>query len=195
MVRSNADPEEIGSLHLIEHSFKGSSFKKDLFLHNAADRDDSTFLVIDIVSEWETMLSDHLDLGFYVMNSTSILNMDGLVNFLLQLNDSPKEALMRCQRKDSEMKQLAGIVIDNVSYLSYDSNSYSVLVKTLKMLRNTFGCWLITTSYGLEYYNGVENAMAPQHRSGSLTRVPVNFTNEMDAIIIRDTDSTARLCS
>lgn len=187
------DPGKLRFLHLIEHSFKGSAFKRELFLHCCGESSESTVLVIDIVSEWETMLCDCN--GFYVMNSTSILNMDGLVNYLLQLNESPRDALMRCRRKDSESKQLAGIVIDNISYLSHDANSYNLLIKTLKMLRKTFGCWILTVSYGLEFYNGVENALASQHRSPSLTRVPPGFTSEMDAIIIRDTDSTARLCS
>ncbi|QLQ80791.1 hypothetical protein HG537_0E01460 [Torulaspora globosa] len=163
-------------------------------MHCCGNRSDLTFLVVDIVSEWETMLYD-CNMGFYVMNSTSIHNMEGLVNFLLQLNESPREALMRCRIKDSQSKQLAGIVIDNISYLSHDVNSYNLLIRTLKMLRNTFGCWILTVSYGLEYYNGVENALASPHRAGSLTRVPLGYTNEMDAMIIRDTDSTARLCS
>lgn len=156
--------------------------------------DESNILVIDIVSEWRHILDEYKDMGVYVMNSTSILNMNGLINYLLQLNESPQEALRRCQRKDTLLKQLGGIIIDNISYLSHDSTSYNMLTKTLKMLRNTFGCWIITISYGLEYYNGVENSTAPLYRSGSLTRLPMNYTNEMDAIIIRDTDSTARLC-
>lgn len=193
MVRSSVDPGNLGFVHLIEHSFKASVFKKDLFLHCAAGGDESSYLIIDIVSEWEKMLDDQQQLPLYVMNSTSILSMDGLVNFLLQLNESPGKALKRCRREDSQTKQLAGIVIDNISYLSQDTNSYNLLIKTLKMLRKTFGCWILTVSYGLEYYNGVENALASTNRSGAPTRVPPSFTNEMDAVIIRDTEAMGRL--
>lgn len=191
----DAPTKPVALLHLIEHSFRTSTFKRDLFLRCAGERDDSTVLVIDIVSEWKTLLQDHRDAGVHIMSSTSVLTFDGLIGFLLQLNESPREALKRCQRRDSTSKQLAGIVIDNVSYLAQDPGSYTLLLRALKMLRNTFGCWIITVSYGLEFYNGVENSTAPLYRSGSLTRVPVSYTNEMDAMIIRDTDSSARLCS
>lgn len=185
----------MGLLHMIEHSFKSSKFKRDLFLQCAGDSEDSSVLVVDIVSEWKNLLKDHQDVGVHVMSSTSILNFEGLISFLLQLIESPSEALKRCQRRDSLSKQLGGIVIDNVSYLAHDPSSYTLLLRTLKMLRNTFGCWIITISYGLEFYNGVENSTASLYKSGPLTRIPISYTNEMDAMIIRDTDSTARLCS
>lgn len=194
LVTTDNELKPVGLLHLIEHSFKTSTFKRDLFLKCAGDRNDSSILVIDIVSEWKSLLRNY-DVGVHVMSSTSILNIDGLISFLLQLNESPREALKRCQRRDSLSKQLSGIVIDNVSYIVHDPGSYNLLLRTLKMLRNTFGCWIITISYGLEFYNGVENSTASLYRSGSITRVPISYTNEMDAMIIRDTDSSARLCS
>lgn len=188
--------EKIGFLHLIEHEFKITKFKKDLFTHCTTSNGSSQFstLVIDVISEWNNLLENNKVMRAHYMNSTSILNMDGLINFLLQLNESPQEALKRCQRKDTLSKQLGGIIIDNITYLTHDTTSYNLLLRVLKMLRNTFGCWIMTISYGLEYYNGVENSTVHAHKSGLLTRLPMTYTNEMDAIIIRDTDSTARLC-
>lgn len=188
--------DKIGFLHLIEHEFKITRFKKELFTHCTTPNGSSPFstLVIDVISEWNTLVMDNRLLGAHYMNSTSILNMDGLINFLLQLNECPQEALKRCQRKDILSKQLGGIIIDNISYFTHDTTSYNLLIKVLKMLRNTFGCWIMTIGYGLEYYNGVENSTIHAHKSGLLTRLPMTYTNEMDAIIIRDTESTARLC-
>lgn len=180
-------------MHLIEHDFKLSTFKRQLFLTSKSDSK-CTILLIDVISVWREFLNQSNSNELFVMNSISILSMDGLLNFLLHLSESPQEALKRCHVRDSFDKQLGGIIIDNISYFTHDSTSYSLLIKILKLLRETFGCWVITTSYGLEYYNGVENATSPLYKSGSLTRLPVSYTNEMDAVLIRDTDSQARLC-
>ncbi|EDO15582.1 hypothetical protein Kpol_483p1, partial [Vanderwaltozyma polyspora DSM 70294] len=101
------------------------------------------------------------------MNSNSILTMDRLINFLIQLNESPIEAFKKCQFVGKSSQQLSGIIIDNISYFTHDNNengiqnaskAYNNLLKILKLLRKNFGCWIMTISYGMEYYDGVENS-------------------------------------
>lgn len=185
--------KEIAFLHVIEHDFKLSTFKKQLYL-NCKSNGNSTILLIDILSAWKEFINSTND-ELFVMNSLSIMTMDGLVNFLLHLNESPLYALKRCQKRDSFDKQLSGIIIDNISYFAHDPTSYGLLLKVLKLLRKTFGCWIITISYGLEYYNGVENATSQLYKGGSQTKIPTGYINEMDVVLIRDTDSSARISS
>lgn len=200
--------DEVGLLHVIEHGFRISTFKDTLLRHSiVAGAEESSILVIDILSVWRSHLlrleedENFSKVGVFYMNSTAILTMENLINFLLKLNESPAEALMRCQLQGNYSQQLAGIVIDNISYFTHDastvqnSSSYNVFLKVLKMLRKTFGCWIITVSYGIEYYDGVENTTKHLNRAGSLTRLPISYTSEMDAILIRDTESSARFCS
>lgn len=154
--------------------------------------DGSSVLVIDIVSEWREVIQESSQ-GVHYMNSASICNMEGLQNFLMQLQASPVEALQRCLFRDRLNKQISGIIIDNLSYLAHDLSSYSVLIKILKQLRQTYGCWILTIGYGLEYYDGIENSTSTPNRTGALTKLPTSYTNEMDLIILRETSDQARI--
>lgn len=187
-------PGQVAFCHLIEHSFKFTPFKRRLWSEcvKCSINEGSSILVIDVVSEWRDVIREaHVDVHY--MNSTSILTMEGLQNFLTQLNTSPEEALKRCYLRDRLDKQIGGIIIDNLSYFTHDMTSYAALLKILKQLRQSFGCWVLTISYGLEYYNGVENSTATSNRGGALTRLPASYTSEMDAVILRETAQFGRL--
>ncbi|CAR26335.1 hypothetical protein ZYGR_0H01440 [Zygosaccharomyces rouxii] len=191
-------PSCIGShcvsfVHLIEHNFKFTPFKRQIWNQciECSVNDGSSILVIDIISEWKKIIQENSQ-GVHYMNSTSICNMEGLQNFLMQLQASPLEALQRCLIKDRLDKQISGIIIDNLSYLAHDLSSYSALIKILKQLRRTFGCWILTIGYGLEYYDGVENSTSTPNRTGALTKLPASYINEMDVIILRETADRGR---
>lgn len=185
---------------MIEHDFKISDLKRRFVLENLPETN-GKILVIDIISIWYDTLKDHkIKDKFYYMNSNSLLTMDGLICFLVQLNESPKIALTRCHndfRVTEFNESLCGIVIDNLSYLKQiDNKSLNILWKILNMLSKSYGCWIMTTSYGIEYYQGIENSF---NRNNNLkkkliypTLLPASYLSEMDCIILRETGSKGR---
>lgn len=184
----------VSFIHLIEHGFKFTPFKRQIWDQcvDSSIKDDSSVLIIDPISEWKKVAQKTPN-GVHYMNSTSICNMDGLQSFLMQLQTSPLDALRRCHIQDRPDKQISGIVIDNLSYLAHDMSSYNALIKILKQLRRTFGCWIFTIGYGLEYYDGIENSTSTPNWKGVLTKLPASYTNEMDLIILRETNYSGRI--
>lgn len=192
--------------HLIEHDFRLSAYKRELIQQSiVSSNNHQAILIIDIISVWKSFIQEEKVNGggpVFYMNSSSMLTIDGLINFLLQLNESPKEALKRCMNYQDKYLhcQLAGIVIDNVSYLQWSNinslTKFNLLFKILNILRSNFGCWIISISYGLEFYNGIENKGSfTSNTSMKLnypTYIPINYLNEMDAIVLRETDFKSR---
>ena len=173
-------------------------------------------LVIDVISVWKRHVQRHPE-RYYYLNRPIVLTLDGIIKFLAELNESPREALKRCQNFNSTSDtdsddnddfnyQLSGIVIDNISYLMQRSKSVGnvnntqkslmLLLRCLNMVSRNFGCWYITISYGLEYYSGIEMSFRTVGSVGGAnsypTLVPMNFLNEMDAVILRETEYGAR---
>lgn len=214
----------IRGLHLLEHSFKLTVFKTQLLDLNTTqsnlnerptDKSKCKVLVIDVISVWRHHVERHPE-HYYYLNNSSVLTLDGIIKFLAQLNESPREALRQCRNfnstsdsgsRDSNFNyQLSGIVIDNISYLVQRSKnvgnandtqkSLMLLLRCLNMVSRNFGCWYITISYGLEYYSGIEMSFRTVSTvSGTKsypTLVPMNFLNEMDAVILRETEYGAR---
>ncbi|CCD27101.1 Psy3p NDAI_0J02090 [Naumovozyma dairenensis CBS 421] len=218
---------KVALAHLIEHEFKLTTFKKKLLIDlitipNHEKNGKNSYLIIDISSTWKQYLIELFDrennqtnftTSINYMNSFSILNMDGLINFLMQLNGSPIDALKRCQQYPStssdsiDQYQLSGIIIDNLSYISSSSSSststFPLLLKLLKLLRKSFGCWIFTTSYGISYYKGIENSLESSPSSSSIhlqqhskklpTYFPESFINGMDMILLHETELKSRI--
>ena len=195
---SNTDNDKphIGLLHLIEHDFKMSNFKKQLFNHLTTSN--ASYLIIDITSTWKRFLlsSSSASASLMYMNSTSILSFEGLINYLVQLNDHPTTALQRSLSINNEPLQLtlplSGIIIDNLSYLPQDPPQFKILTNILKLLRKSLGCWIMTTSYGLEYNQGIENTISTS-ASNSNTYIPLNYTKEMDIVLLHERDLRSRI--
>ncbi|SCU94322.1 LAME_0F07008g1_1 [Lachancea meyersii CBS 8951] len=188
----------IGFLHVIEHSFRVSAFKQSLLSRLVEKSPNQSFvLVMDLISCWNGTLPElqQDEKAVAYLNSPSLLNFDSLINFLVQLNESPQDALSRCQTPVSLQYQLAGIFIDNISYYTHDHASYDLLLKVLRMLRATYGCFIVTVGYGLEFYNGVERALVePSHLTYEIpTRLPILYVKNMDCILSRDTETDARV--
>ncbi|SCU88720.1 LADA_0E11716g1_1 [Lachancea dasiensis] len=187
----------IAFLHLIEHTFKVSTFKLNLLKKLVQSSPSQSFvLIIDVMSCWHELIPSLSveDRSAVYMNSSSLLHFDALVNFLSQLNENPPEALSRCQSPVNMQHQLAGIVIDNISYYTHDSASYDLLFKLLRMLRKKYGCYTVTVGYGLEFYNGVEQQqpLAPSQGYDIPTRLPMSYVKNMDCVVLRETDELAR---
>lgn len=188
--------ENVGYLHLIEHRFVLSTFKSKLVRQILEQLPSQTAtLIVDIVSGWKefstTICIDEKQI-FY-MNSPSLLHFDTLINFLVQLNEDPEEALRRCSSGYSVDLQLATIVLDNISYYTHDNASYDLLFKVLRMLRQNYGCAVVTVGYGLEYYDGVEKYSESRQSFDIPTRLPMSYVKNMDCVLVRDTDSSARV--
>ncbi|SCV05923.1 LANO_0H18162g1_1 [Lachancea nothofagi CBS 11611] len=187
----------IGFLHLIEHGFRVSAFKQKMMQRLVeASPNQSFVLIIDVVSCWDRYLStlNREDKNVTYMNSASLLHFESLINFLVQLNESPKEALSRCQNASTLQYQLAGIVIDNISYYTHDGASYELLFKVLRMLRAKYGCFVMTVGYGLDFYSGVEQQLSSVRQSYDIpTRLPMSYVKNMDCVLLRDTDKDARV--
>ncbi|CCE61764.1 hypothetical protein TPHA_0B00920 [Tetrapisispora phaffii CBS 4417] len=150
--------------------------------------------------------TENNEVGVYYLNSSDILNMEGILKFFSKLNENPIETLEKyCHfpKTVNFKQQLSGIIVDNISYFAHDNHMniqqntahYSTLLNMFKTLRKTFGCWVISVSYGMEFYDGVELSTSSIYRSGSHTRVPINYTSGMDTILLRDTESTGRFCN
>ncbi|CEP60442.1 Psy3p LALA0_S01e10990g [Lachancea lanzarotensis] len=187
-----------GFLHLIEHSFTPTTFKEELLTRLVDNCPDQSFiLVIDLISCLKPLLSqlqlDDKDVAY--LNSASLVNFDSLINFLVQLNESPQDALSRCRKQVSLQYQLAGIVIDNISYYTHDAASYDLLFKVLRLLRARYGCCIVTVGYGLEFYNGVEKGLAETSVQPYEipTRLPISYVKNMDCVLLRDTETVARV--
>ncbi|SCU84408.1 LAFA_0D09802g1_1 [Lachancea sp. 'fantastica'] len=197
----NQDAQKLkpaGFLHLIEHNFGPSALKKTLLTRLVKTCPDQSFiLVIDVISCWKPFLSqlELEDKDVAYLNTASLLHFDSLINFLVQLNESPQDALSRCQKRVSLQYQLAGIVIDNISYYTHDAASYDLLFKVLRLLRARYGCYIVTVGYGLEFYNGVEKGLADisAQPCDIPTRLPISYVKNMDCVLLRDTDTIARV--
>ena len=191
------------SLHLIEHDFRISELKRRLLLDNieaGSDTEPHRVLIIDTASIWQdTVLNDSRfrDRVCYV-NCPEVLTSEGLVAFLSQLNTAPRQALARChpQTRPASLEfRLRGIVIDNVSYLDPRGHgSATVLLRLLRALQTTYGCWFATVSYGLEFYAGVGRAFPLQTSQSQLypTMFPIGYLNEMDCVLLRETQTVGR---
>ena len=184
------------SLHLIEHDFRISDLKRRFLLDNLpGDGEPGRVLLIDTASIWQdTALRDprFRDKVWY-LNTAEVLTTEGLVSFLSQLNAYPKRALAKCHG-DTDGR-LHGIVIDNVSYLDPRAHgSATVLLKLLRVLQSTYGCWFATVSYGLEFYEGVGKAFSQQTSQSQLypTMFPIGYLNEMDCVVLRETQVVGR---
>ncbi|EJS42603.1 psy3p [Saccharomyces arboricola H-6] len=196
----NLIPEEqeakLGFLHIIENDFKPSVILQKL-ADNAAD--EGKVLIIDIVSLWsQVKRRKH---GVIYMNSLSCINLTGLITFLELLYDSPMDALRRCQVNDFNF-QLRGIVIDNLSFLNFENDSnydvinlskFEKLYKVLRKLRDFLGCWIITKSFAMEFYNGIENTLVDKWSmkdKGSVaqypTKLPQSYMKGMDLIVYKE---------
>lgn len=194
---------KLGHIHVVEHSFRLSKVKKKLITTNL-DENSGLILLIDVISCWKQFARSLVNNGQSIayLSSASLCQFDGLLNFLGQLIDSPDEALKRCIFTDSYsysclQQPLTGIIIDNLSYYQTPvaMREFSALQKMLKSLRSTFGCWTMTTSYGLEYYNGVEGGTSSLYTSSgtSFTRLPVSYIKDTDLVLMRDTEDTYHL--
>lgn len=199
LVDDNGTPlEPIGFLHIIEHRFLLSEFKSALLtrlLHNLEPQ--SSILLVDVLSVWKQYISRFNDVGkcIHYMNTASVVHFDTLINFLLQLNESPSDALARCKGNvQSTSYQLSGIVIDNISYFTHDGASYNLLYKLLKMLRKNYGCFIVTIGYGLEYYEGIELSLGGSTQYLDIpTRLPMSYVKNMDCVLLRDSEESARV--
>lgn len=181
-------------VHLVEHNFKLTDAKIQLLERNMGD---GIIIIVDVISCWKRYCKGKARTCY--MNSASTLHLEGVINFLSQLIEYPQEALKRCQDTDVDVTSMTiqGIVIDNLSYYQTPSTSlrdFNILYKLLKTLRTTYGCWSLTTSYGLEYYNGVEALTAASYNSGtSYTKIPQSYIKEMDTVIVRDTPTSMHI--
>ena len=193
---STEQESQLGFLHIIE-----SDFKPSVVLQRLVDctTGEGKILIIDIVSLWSQQKQRQH--GVIYMNSLSCINITGLIVFLELLYDSPTEALRRCQIDDFNF-QLRGILIDNLSFLNFESdNNYDVinlskfekLFKILRKLREFLGCWIITKSFPTDFYNGIENTLADKwsiKRKGGVTqyptKLPESYMKGMDVIIYKE---------
>lgn len=187
---------QLGFLHVIENDFKPSTILQKLVGDTA---DDGKILVIDIVSLWSQQKQRQN--GMIYMNSVSCINITGLITFLELLYDSPMDALRRCQVDDFNF-QLRGIMIDNLSFLTFENDhNYDVinlskfekLLKILRKLRDFLGCWIITKSFPMEFYNGIENTLVDKwsiKRKGGVaqypTKLPDSYMEGMDLIVYKE---------
>ncbi|CCF56046.1 hypothetical protein KAFR_0A06110 [Kazachstania africana CBS 2517] len=168
---------ESQSLHLIEHSFRKSKFKEQLVSNNFEH-----IIIIDIISIWQ-------DDKFNVINS--IYTFNELINFLTKFNDSPLATL---SEYGISMDTVEGIMIDNLSYIgNLNNKSIVILIKILKLIQINFGCFILSTSYGLEYYEGIENFQRMKNLNLKYpTLLPMNYLLEMDTILLRETGEISR---
>ncbi|KAL3233442.1 Platinum sensitivity protein 3 [Nakaseomyces bracarensis] len=191
-------PREIGAqgsgfrhVHLVEHSFRLTEAKTKLVEANI-DSGAGLVVVIDVISCWKKRLGGRANVCY--LNSGSTCHMEGLINFLSQLVENPLEALRRCNCKATfTQASIQGIVIDNLSYTQTPGSlrDFNILFKLLRTLRTTYGCWSLTTSYGLEYYNGIESLTSAAYTTGTTyTKIPHSYIKEMDSVIMRDTPGT-----
>ncbi|CAI4035275.1 hypothetical protein SMKI_12G4250 [Saccharomyces mikatae IFO 1815] len=187
---------KLGFLHIIENDFKPSLVLKKLVDYT---EDNGKILVIDIVSLWSQQKQKQH--GVIYMNSLSCINITGLIVFLELLYHSPTDALRRCQ-VDNFNFQLQGIMIDNLSFLNFESdNNYGVinlskfekLSVILRKLREFLGCWIITKSFSTEFYNGIENTLIDKwsiKSKGSVTqyptKLPESYMKGMDLIVYKE---------
>ncbi|EJT44015.1 PSY3-like protein [Saccharomyces kudriavzevii IFO 1802] len=188
--------DQLGFLHIIENDFKPSALLQKLVDYTA---DEGKILIIDIVSLWSQQKQRQP--GAIYMNSLSCINITGLIAFLELLYDSPMDALRRCQVDRFDF-QLRGIVIDNLSFLNFENdNNYNVinlskfekLFKILRKLREFLGCWIITKSFPMEFYNGIENSLVDKwsiKRKGGVaqypTRLPESYMKGMDLVVCKE---------
>lgn len=183
-------------VHLVEHNFKLTEAKTKLVEENI---NGGTVVIVDVISCWKRFCKDKSNICY--LSSASTLHLEGLINFLSQLIESPLDALRRCQTNDTDITKntIRGIVIDNLSYYQTPTSSlrdFNILFKLLKTLRTTYGCWSFTTSYGLEYYNGIESITASIYNSGTnYTKIPQSYIKEMDIVLMRDTPTTMHIQS
>ncbi|AJV78535.1 Psy3p [Saccharomyces cerevisiae YJM470] len=193
---SEEQESKLGFLHIIESDFKPSVALQKLVNCTTGDE---KILIIDIVSIWSQQKQRQH--GAIYMNSLSCINITGLIVFLELLYDSPMDALRRCQ-VDNFNFQLRGILIDNLSFLNFESDkNYDVinlskfekLFKILRKLREFLGCWIITKSFPTDFYNGIENILVDKwsikRKSGVTlypTKLPDSYMKGMDLIIYRE---------
>lgn len=201
--------ENIQSLHLIEHSFHMSPLKRSLLFTLLPREECESVLIIDLISIWRSTIKNLPNIQqdkIWYLNSTSIYSFESIFIFLQQLIDSPIKALNRCEisadRKQNGLynRQLCGIIIDNISYLqelSIQKNQYEnfeKLIKLLKRIKEIFGSWIISVSYGNDYYNGVEMQLnVGNNISSSYSKIPRNYMNDIDLIVLRETEGKGRI--
>ncbi|SCU77997.1 LAMI_0A03048g1_1 [Lachancea mirantina] len=193
----NVGVGDVGFVHLIEHDFKISEFKGRMALRLVEQLpSQASILIVDVVASWRKWLDAHAHVRAraHYLTSPSLARFETLIAFLNQLNETPADALRRCTVQQPLDMQLGAIIIDNISYYVHDSATYEILLKTLRRLRQNYGCIVLTTGYGLEFYDGVENSQRqPNQTLDIATRLPMSYVKNMDCVLVRDTATTARV--
>ncbi|CCH58606.1 hypothetical protein TBLA_0A08160 [Henningerozyma blattae CBS 6284] len=199
----NLDTSKISKLHLIEYGFEITPLKRSLLTTMLMMEDVGNVLIIDIVSIWlGTIEMMNMKQKKKINYLNCISNIKELNNFLSQLIETPIVALRRCQQFENVdeviQRRLDGIFIDNVSYLQDfnedqkgNSQMYDELNKMIRKVREVFGCWVVSISYGNEYYEGVEGCL--NVKSHSISGVPISFLNGMDMIVLRESEGMGRV--
>lgn len=181
-------------IHIIEYRMKLTYWKK-AFLLQCLEKLSGSIMVIDISSIWYRVAT--VNERIHYMNTTSLIDFTSFHQFLIQLDQSPIDALLRCNPKADFEIPLNLIIIDNISYYTHDPTvSYDLLFQSLKRLNNTFGCAIITFGFGLDYYNGLENSFNDYRNNHSHvlpTRMDHSYMTSMDLSLINDIDTNARI--
>lgn len=189
-------------VHLIEHNFKVSYWKCEL-LKQCMGPENGCLLIVDIVSAWWPREKlEGLGIPLYYMNDPSLIKIESIIHRLGEIVANPSSLLSSCVSINgaSEELPLTGIILENISYFHDDADDresvYHQLIKKLKAIQSKFGCWTLTTSYGLDYYNGFEDSLLKYYNvreSVTKTRVPRSFMNEMNLVIMRNDEWTGSI--
>ncbi|SMN22665.1 similar to Saccharomyces cerevisiae YLR376C PSY3 Protein involved in a Rad51p-, Rad54p-dependent pathway for homologous recombination repair [Maudiozyma saulgeensis] len=189
----DAKTEPVRSLHLIEPDFKIYDFKRQLLKDNVTTN--GKILIIDIVSTWRNTLINDAKLlnNIWYINSEELFTLEGIICFLARLNANPSNTLHNeCSIDKDQTKSntddsisLQGIIIDNLSYLyagtANDIKSLNILLKLIKNIQRTFGCWYVSTSLNNEFYQGIEHSFTSQNNT-----IMSSYMNDIDLVMVRD---------
>lgn len=180
-------------MHVIQtNNFRATNYKDNIIRANAHSTDD-LIIVIDIMNnpqQWNTDRFPKCNLK--IIRSMDFIKLSNVTKYLKELHTQLLDGNLANFLQLTPETIIKGIIIDNISYCSYDNNSlqFSELLTQARYLQNCLGCWFLTISFGMEFYRYKNNG-----KIGNLkypTLLPHSYLQQIRYIFLQERDGHLR---
>ncbi|QEU63064.1 Psy3 [Kluyveromyces lactis] len=181
------DGKKCARIHVVQETLRGND-KTRTIVNTVRKQCEGNGLILNISSmPWNDHNDLHETYPEFQQTNLSMLQFDSFIQFMSQLCTDPVTALSRCQPQNSETstsKQLAWVLIDNLSHLSMDPKfDAKLLNRSIRLVQQTFGSVVISTSLPLSFHGGIESTFKHQSTKCASGDRLLPYFNESDIIL------------
>lgn len=147
-------------INVIQTSPQNTNFKDNLIWSNISSPDD-LIIIFDIMGNPQQLNHNRFpNCNLKILRSIDFITLSNVTKYLKQLHIHLLDGTLKDFLQLTSETIIKGIIIDNISYCSYDNNSlqFSELVTQARQLQDCLGCWFLSISFGMNFYRYRSNA-------------------------------------